>query len=169
MTPTLLELSLTCVLIIFFISTLIYQIFLKQLAPYMARYDLLRLLPAYRLFDSILPNPTVIYRFDSNTDWQLVQLHSPFRWWHLFWHPQHIVPDIVSTLIEWLLEMTEQQPPYTPQQIQSTLTFKLLQQHIIQQYAQADTQQLQLQVAVTENGQMVTRFQSTWVKLSHAL
>lgn len=96
-----------------FAITVMYQLFTRQLAPWVWRWDVCRILPSYRLFSSIPRDFRLYYRDrlqnGTLTPWQEIKigLYSRWTWWHAVWHPQHLVPSVYTTLVDDMVRLAE--------------------------------------------------------------
>lgn len=109
------------ILISWFAFTCVYQLFTPRLMPYTRRWDVLRLLPSYRLFWSV-PRPLVLaYRDwqcdETMTPWREVPLHSVHAWRQFLWHPGHVEPQVLASLAENLVALIAHRAKTDPQRL----------------------------------------------------
>jgi hypothetical protein len=110
-TAMLLEIFVVAFLGSFLVLTLVYQIFTQRLLWVVWRWDVFRLLPNYRLFFA-MPRDLRLYVRDRSasgalTAWREIPLWSERPWYQAVWHPQGLVPHVLSSLVEQLVTLAE--------------------------------------------------------------
>lgn len=77
-------------------------------------------IPSWRFFDQLGTIPTLFYRTNNNTDWQLVLQKPQRRWWHLFHNPEGNQYLLCLSLVDRLLAEK------ADQSIEQTESFRLV-------------------------------------------
>src|SRR5881409_2946772 len=106
-----LEIFIVTTLASFVLLMLVYQIFTYRLLRIVRRWDVFRMLPNYRLF-VVIPRDLQLYIRDrlasgELTAWREIPLWSARPWYQAVWHPQHLVPQVLSSLVEDLVRLAE--------------------------------------------------------------
>ena len=95
----------------FLALTLVYQIFTQRLLWVVWRWDVFRLLPNYRLFFAMPRDLRLCVRDRSAsgavTAWREIPLGSERPWYQAVWHPQDLVPQVLSSLVEDVVTLVE--------------------------------------------------------------
>jgi hypothetical protein len=107
-----------------------YQLFMRQLIPYVYRFDVFSVLPAFRFFEAAPPYFILSYRdrFDSGAEgpWQDIDCRRQARWYIPFWHPQFISSNSTGRLMIDFAELMdrEERPPMA--HIQAHFPYQML-------------------------------------------
>jgi len=107
------EYVVVALLVVWFLATVIYQFFIPQLAPWTARFDRFRLIPAWRFFPQ---NPRdfvteVRYRSEDGelSAWRQMTGSPSKKLITAVWNPEFLEPDVVATLAEQLIGLQTRQ------------------------------------------------------------
>ena len=111
-----------------------YQLFMKRLGPYVYRFDIFSVLPAFRFFEAAPPYFILSYRdrFESGVEgpWQDLHFRRPARWHIPLWHPQFIPSNTTGRLmIDFAALMELEERPPMPR-IQAHFPYQMLQRYI---------------------------------------
>lgn len=104
MPPVWLEWFVVAVLVIWFAGTLAYQFFFHQLARLTQRFDLFRLLIAWRLFSATPRDLRLWYRDQAangaNGPWREIPMLRSRRWHRSVWNPDFVGTDALLTYVD---------------------------------------------------------------------
>ncbi len=116
--------------------SLVYQLFMHRLRPYVRRFDIFWVLPAYRFFEKRPDYFILSYRDRSRngveSPWQDLQFQRPARWYTFLWHPQFIPSDTIVVSMEHFADMMAWEKPLPMKHIQPQFPYQALLRYVTQ-------------------------------------
>ena len=136
------EFLIVSLLVGWFVATVVYQCFMPQLKSWTARYDRFRIIPAWRFFAANPRDLHFEFRFESSNGssdvWQSIKNPAPRRLLTAVWNPDFLVPDVVVTWAEELVEFIESSFSERPGAIESSFPYRGL-AHCLKTFAPPTT------------------------------
>lgn len=122
---SLLEWLVVALLAAWFGGTVAYQLFLRRLMPFTARWDVFRVVPSWHLYTDI-PKSLRLYCRDRTADglvgeWREASLPYNHSVGHALFNPELFAADATVSQLEFLREAVQQPQPPSPERLRNTL------------------------------------------------
>lgn len=108
------EASILFLLSVWLVVNTAYAIFNREIARFTNRWDLFRWISAYQLFSITIEQYRLSYRERNETDiiseWQVIPLFIPWKWFHIFWFPEMMVSRKLCSVVDDVVRFTISEP-----------------------------------------------------------